>query len=79
MRYEISYTLYRNLTKNSSCVLWKTGDDSEFLLFSALIISRYVHSVLIFIFETNCALGHGMMCPWIRFGKEIWTVDVFYS
>jgi len=30
MRYEISNTLYRNLTKNHSYAMWKTGDDSEF-------------------------------------------------
>jgi len=30
MRYEISYTLYRNLTKNPSYAMWKTGDGSEF-------------------------------------------------
>jgi hypothetical protein len=28
--YEISYTLYRNLTKNPNNAVWKTGDDSEF-------------------------------------------------
>jgi len=30
MRYEISYTLYRNLTKNPSYGMWKIGDGCEF-------------------------------------------------
>lgn len=30
MRYEILYTLYRNLTNNPIYAMWKTGDGSEF-------------------------------------------------
>jgi hypothetical protein len=59
--------------------MWKTGDGSEIWLFSALSISTYLHSVVIFILETNSALGHEVMCPWISLGKDRWRVNLFYS